>query len=76
MNCLPNQITQRVSGSSPVVVSLIASETTIVSGRTGNFTNGELAFEAEMTQRAEVITNVLAKIMEQPSAFRHWGLNE
>jgi hypothetical protein len=76
MNCLPNRMTEPASGQGQVVVSLIASETTLPSGTADNPALNELVLEAEMNRRAGVITDVLAQIMEEPVAFRHWGLNE
>jgi hypothetical protein len=76
MNCLPNQMNEQVSGRSQVVVSLIASETRLLSSSAEIPVVSELALEEEMNRRAGVITDVLARIMEQPAAFRHWGLNE
>ncbi len=76
MSCLPNQITKPASGKSQVVVSLITSETTLLSSNEDHPALNELALEAEMNRRAGVITDVLAQIMEEPVAFRHWGLNE
>jgi hypothetical protein len=76
MNCLPNQITKPASGQSQVVVSLIASRTTLLSSTADHPALNELVLEAEMNRRAGVITDVLAQIMEEPVAFRHWGLNE
>lgn len=76
MNCLPNRTTEQASGQDQVLVSLIASETTLLSSADENPVLNELALEAEMNRRAGVITDVLARIMEEPVAFRHWGLNE
>jgi hypothetical protein len=58
------------------VVTLIATETATLSKSGENIVVSERALQAEMNRRAEVITDVLARIMEQPAAFRHWGLNE
>jgi hypothetical protein len=76
MNCLPNQITEQASGRSQVVVSLIASESAFPSSNPENPVISELELEAEMNRRAGMITDVLARIMEEPAACRHWGLNE
>ena len=76
MNCLPNQIANAASGQSQVVASLLASEATFRSNSSEHGDFNELELEAEMHRRAGVITDVLAKIMEEPAAFRHWGLNE
>jgi hypothetical protein len=76
MSCLPNRTTEQASGQSQVVVSRLATGATFLSDTAGNFPVSELAFEAEMHQRAGVITDVLARIMERPAAPRYWGLNE
>jgi len=76
MNCQPCPSIEQASGQSQVVVSLSASETTLLPDDTGSTAVDELPLEAEMNRRAGVITDVLARIMEQPAAFRHWGLNE
>jgi hypothetical protein len=76
MSRLPNQITEQASGQSQVVLSFIASGTTTPSSKPEHLAVNELELEAEMNRRAGVITDVLARIMEEPVAFRHWGLNE
>lgn len=76
MNCVSHQPAKPASGPSQVVVALNASETVLLSGTAENPDVSELVLQAEINQRAEVITGVLAGIMEQPAAFRHWGLNE
>jgi len=76
MNCLPNQVTEPASGRSQVVVSIIASESTFLFDNPGHPVVSELELEAEINRRAGVITDVLAGIMDEPAAFRHWGLNE
>lgn len=75
MNCASNQLTGQAGGHSQVVVSFIAAE----AGALGNIESpvtDELALEAEIHRRAEVITSVLAGIMDEPASYRHWGLNE
>jgi len=76
MNCLPNSTNQPAGGPDQAVVSLVESETTFSSGESEEFTVKELVFEAELHRRAEVITDVLAHIMDDPATYRHWGLNE
>lgn len=76
MNCVSHQPDQKASGPSQVVVALLTSETVLVSDSIESTVASEQALQAEMNRRAEVITDVLAGIMEQPTAFRHWGLNE
>jgi len=76
MNCVSHQPTETASGPSQVVVTLITSETVLSSDSVENAAASELALQAEMNRRAEVITDVLAGIMEKPAPFRHWGLNE
>lgn len=76
MNCVSHQPDEPASGPSQVVVSFIATETVRLTDPAESAAVNELAFEEEMTRRAEIITDVLAGIMEQPAAFRHWGLNE
>lgn len=76
MNCVSHQPDQTASGPSQVVVALLASETVLVSDNVASTVASEQMLQAEMNRRAEVITDVLAGIMEQPATFRHWGLNE
>jgi hypothetical protein len=76
MNCVSHQPAESAKGPSQVVVTLIATETATLYNSTENIVVSERALQAEMNRRAEVITDVLARIMEQPAAFRHWGLNE
>jgi len=76
MNSLSNQVTEQASERSQVVLSLLASKSTFLSSNSEDPTVSELELEAEMNRRADMITDVLAKIMEEPAAFRHWGLNE
>jgi len=76
MNCVSHQPAETASGPSQVVVTLITSETVIFSGTAENPDVSELVLEEEMNRRAEAMTDVLAGIIEQPAAFRHWGLNE
>jgi hypothetical protein len=76
MNCLPNQLTNAASGQGQVVASFLAAEATFRSSSPEHRESNELELEAEMHRRAGAITDVLAKIMEEPVAFRHWGLNE
>jgi hypothetical protein len=76
MNCVSHQPAKPASGPSQVVVTISASETVLLSGTVEDPDVSELVFQEEMNRRAEVITDVLAGIMEQPAAFRHWGLNE
>jgi hypothetical protein len=76
MNCSQPEITEQASRHSQVAVSLIAAETTNISGVTEHPLLNAQEFEEEMNRRAGVITDVLARIMEQPAALRHWGLNE
>ena len=76
MNCLPNSTTESAGAPDQAVVSLVASEATFSSGDSDEFTVSELVFEAELHRRAEVITDVLARIIDEPAPFRHWGLNE
>jgi len=76
MNCPPNMTTEPASGRNQVVVSLISSETTFLAGEPENPATSEPELEAEMHRRADVITDVLARIIERPVAPRYWGLNE
>lgn len=76
MNCVSHQPDQKASGPSQVVVALLASETVLASDSLESTVASESALQAEMNRRAEIITDVLAGIMEQPATFRHWGLNE
>jgi hypothetical protein len=76
MNCVSFQPAKPASGPSQVVVSISASETVLLTGTARNPVVSERALQEDMNRRAEVITDVLAGIMEQPAAFRHWGLNE
>jgi hypothetical protein len=78
MNSLPIKPDEFASEQSKGTVSLFASETTFIAGTAETPAVHPLALEAEMNRRAEVITDVLARIMEQPApaAYRHWGLNE
>ena len=75
MNCLPNNTSERTSGSSQVVVALIATETTVLS-TTGNTPISGLTVEEKLQRRAEAMTDVLTEIMDRPVAQRFWGLNE
>lgn len=75
MNCLPNQISEP-SGASQLVVSIIATETTVLSSTTGNSSVNGLKLEEEMHRRADAMTDVMNKIMDRPPAPRFWGLNE
>ena len=76
MNRLSNQTAQQASERSQVALSFLASETTFLSSSNESLAIRELELEAEMKRRAGVMTDVLAKIMEEPAPFRHWGLNE
>lgn len=78
MNCQPSQNmnVDQASGQGQVVVALLASDTTLLSTTTGTTAVDEIVIEAEMHRRAGVITDVLARIMEEPTPRRHWGLNE
>ena len=76
MNCVSHQPEKPASGPSQVVVSVMASETTLLSGPVLNLAVDELILENELKRRAEAITDVLTEIMDQPTSYRHWGLNE
>jgi hypothetical protein len=76
MNYLPNRTTEQASGHDQAVVSLIGSQTALLSSNGGNPIVNELALEEEMNRRAGLITDVLARIMEQPTAQRHWRWEE
>lgn len=76
MNCASHQPDPAAGGPSQVVVTLLASDALHPTAGTGTTAVNELVLREEMNRRAEVITDVLAGIMDQPAAFRHWGLNE
>ena len=76
MNCMPDEIAPKAGGHGHAVLSFIASETTTLTSSPEALVARELELEAEMNRRAQVMTEVLARIMEEPAAFRHWGLNE
>lgn len=76
MNYLPNQSSEQASESNQVIVSLIATEKTVITSTGGSSTTNELPLEAELHRRADAMTDVLSQIMERPTTIRHWGLNE
>ncbi len=74
-----NQLNQTIgppAGTGEIVVSLLATETTIRSHRPEDFAATRLALKHEVQHRAEAMTDVLQRIMDRPPAIRHWGLNE
>jgi len=75
MNCRPNQISEP-KGTSQMVVSLIATKTTVLSSPPANSSGNGLKLEEEMHRRADAMTDVLTEIMNRPSTPRFWGLNE
>jgi hypothetical protein len=76
MNNQLNQTAEPTGGKGVVVVSLLATETTVHSTGPGNSAGKGLMHENEVQHRAEAMTDVLQKIMDRPPAIRHWGLNE
>ena len=76
MNCVSHQPDKRAGGPSQVARSLPPSNSVILSVTIGTVPVSEPVLEAEMTRRAEVITETLTGIIEEPAAFRYWGLNE
>jgi len=76
MNRPSNQVAQETGEHSQVAICLLAAEVTPLSNSPEILAIRELELEAEMQRRAGVMTDVLARIMEESTAFRHWGLNE
>lgn len=76
MNCPQNKSVEPACGRDQVEPPLVSSEATFLALGSGIHIGSEPELEAEMDRRAGAITEVLARIMEQPKAFRHWGLNE
>lgn len=76
MNCLPNQSSLQASGPSPVVVTLITTEASVLTSSEVTSTASELPLEKTMHRQAEAMTDVLTQIMDRPLTPRFWGLNE
>ena len=75
MNCPRNAIAKPSGGDSRVAGLLVVPEPGLPV-RSENLAVNELVLEEEMIQRAKVITEVLARMIDHPAAPRHWGLNE
>ena len=54
-------------------VAVIGSKRITVTRTSGT---SEPTFEEDVHVRAETMTVVLSKILEQPAGVRHWGINE
>ena len=59
-----------------VAVSILSSETTTVSAASHNLPVNEASMEEDLRRRAETITVVLERILDQPPPSLHWGINE
>jgi hypothetical protein len=57
-------------------VAIIASETATTSAATHKFPINDALLEEDLRRRAETVTAVLEKILEQPPPSQHWGINE
>ena len=76
MNLLPNQNSVAAGGSDPLIVSLLVTETTVLTKAEGNAAGNGLPLEKAMQHRAAAMTAVLTDIMDRPITPRFWGLNE
>ncbi len=76
MNSLLNKTTDQANAQGPVVVSLLATESKVLTRITDDSGVDELVLENELRRRADAMTEVLQKIMDRPAAPRFWGLNE
>jgi len=76
MNCQLNQTSEPTQAPSPVVVSLLLTETATRTSSAEISAANELILEAAMRRRADAMTDVLTGIMERPLTQRFWGLNE
>lgn len=76
MNLLPNQNSVTAGGSDQLIVSLLVTETTVLTKAEGHATGNSLPLERAMHHRAAAMTAVLTDIMERPITPRFWGLNE
>lgn len=76
MNFLPNQSNVPAGGSSQIAVSLLVTETTLLTQPEDNIAVAELPLEKTLHRRADAMTDVLTEIMDRPLTPRFWGLNE
>lgn len=76
MNSPRTTNTDRSDEGKPLAIVLVASESISPTDNGESFIASELVLEAEMSRRAAVITEVLARIIDHPAPPRHWGLNE
>jgi hypothetical protein len=76
MNSLPNHTSATAGGADQRIVSLLVTETTVLTKAESNSPSPSLPLEQAMQQRAAAMTDVLSEIMERPITPRFWGLNE
>lgn len=76
MRSLQNISTDQANGPNKVLVSLVTTETRVLTSATGNSQAKREALENELKHRADAMTKVLTEIMDRPAAPRFWGLNE
>lgn len=74
LNTKPNRIVPKGDNRKAAVV--IISQTITASNAGDVFPANMSLVQEDIHRRAETITAVLSKIMEQPDALRRWGLNE
>lgn len=55
------------------MVTVVGTEDVTVTKTSGT---SEVSVEEEVNVRAETMTVVLSRILEQPVGVRHWGINE
>ncbi len=77
MNRRIHMLAEVLPGSPPAentpMVTVVGLKTVTATTTSGT---SETSFEEEVNVRAETVTVVLTKILEQPAAVRHWGINE